>query len=238
MYIAYVDESGNPGLGSSGSSTYFTLGALLLNADDILDIEKEVARIKIAHEISPQTEFKWNSRYSNFGLDKETFISYRQCIFKLVNRKAVTIVASVLHKEKSYKKPYINNHLELYKQALFLAMERIHYFLEDNEKGQPTIFVIDSRKNNKDGRLDKKLTEAYKRALGQGTYYTNFRWFSETPFFTDSSEAVGIQLADHCVGAIHRVAEQNNDDWYKLIRQSMRHGKNGKIEGYGAKCFP
>lgn len=241
MYFVFIDEAGTPGYTNGRTPEgYFTLAGLVVKGNRILDLEKGLRRLKDIFDLHPDDEFKWGGKYSKVGFDFDTFCLYRENMFNLINSYSETIIASVLDKEESYKKNYINDHYELYQQALYFIMERLHKWYDDNGIIRaPAIFVIDSRKNNKESNLDDKLADAYKRALRTGTYYYNgFPYFSETPFFATSDRSAGLQLTDYCAGPIQQYFSTGKDKWYNLLRTNIRKSPEGKITGYGIKFFP
>ncbi|MDN5302395.1 MAG: hypothetical protein PWQ60_1909 [Thermoanaerobacteraceae bacterium] len=188
-----------------------------------MDIENAVIKNKIDHGLTKDEEVKWNTKYSKIGLSLNEFLSYRIKIYEIINNLSETVIATIMIKKAAYKKPYINDHFDIYKNSLFYIMERVHYFLtQDLDKPEPTVFVLDNRKNDKEKNLDKMLASAYRRALGLGTYYTNFSHFSRTAFFSDSEDCIGIQLADHCAGPIYRMITDGKNDWYDLLLPKIR----------------
>ncbi|HEU4962585.1 MAG TPA: DUF3800 domain-containing protein [Bacilli bacterium] len=241
MYFVFIDEAGTPGFHKGKTPEgYFTLAGLVVKIEHILSLERELHQIKAEFDLHPHDEVKWGAKYSRFGFTFEQFSQYRKSVFGLIQHRGETVIASVLDKEESYKKEYINDHFELYQQALFLLMERIHKWLNDlGVEAGTVIFVIDSRKNNKEANLDEKLAEAYVRALRTGTFFTGFVHFSETPFFATSEGSVGLQLADFCAGPIQQYFSTGKDEWYLFVREKIRKSPyDGRIAGFGIKAFP
>lgn len=245
MYFVYVDESGTPGWSQNTDEyieqqkRYFVMAGIMIHSSHILDVERAIMGIKQDHGLGPFTEVKWHTKYAKIGLALEELVSYRSALYDVIEEHAEVIVGSVMDKPEAYKKPYINDHFDVYKNSLLYIMERIHYYLVfDIKKPELTIFVLDSRKNEKNRKLDKMLAEAYRMALALGTYYTDFKYFSQTAFFSDSEDSIGIQLADHCAGPIYRYITENKNDWYSRIRPKIRKPPGKPIEGYGIKVFP
>ncbi|MDT3416191.1 hypothetical protein QO009_002059 [Brevibacillus aydinogluensis] len=242
MYFVFVDEAGTPGYNKKKQPEgYFSLAGIIIKAERILELEKKLRKLKRDFEIHPNDEFKWSSSYSEFGFDFKTFCEYRGEKFRLINEIAETVIVSVLDKAESFKKDYINDHCDLYQQALYLMMERIHNWRSDRGVTDgPFVFVIDSRKNAKEANLDEKLGNAYRRALRTGTYYytTGFPAFSETPYFTASESSSGLQLADYCAGAVQQYFTKGTSDWYPMLRPKIRKSADGKVSGFGIKFFP
>lgn len=242
MYFVFIDEAGTPGVKQGKiPEGYFTLAAMVVKGDNILKMERQLRSIKGEFDIHPKDELKWGGKYSEVGLTHESFMTFREYTFDLIESISETVIASVIEKKKAYEKHYINDHFDLYQQALFLVMERIYQWFDDpGVTKEPTVFVIDSRKNNKQANLDEKLAEAYKRAKSTGTYFFGaFPVFSETPYFASSDNSAGLQLVDYCAGPIQQLFSRGNDDWYRKLRGKIRKSKyDGKISGYGIKCFP
>lgn len=246
MYFVYIDESGQPGgfdslnqKMKSGASRYFTLAGILIPADDTIKLQNNLKSLKIQHNLPTDKEFKWNAKYSQFGIDKETYISYREGIVQLINEYKNSVIAAVIDKDEAYKKNYINDHHDVYVQALHLIMERVQKEMNDRDLSkEPVMFMFDSRKNDKNCKLDEELQIAYRRATGLGTFYMSFPYFSETPIFVDSDYSAGVQLADYCAGIIQRAYEVEKSDWFEKIKPALRKSKTGKISGYGLKVFP
>lgn len=239
MFFVYVDESGTPGYSKNNiQNKYFVMAGIMIHSSNLLTVEQRMIDNKINHKLSMDEEVKWNSKYSKLGLSLEEFLSYRKNLYKIIQDFSTTIIATVMNKPNAYNKEYINNHFDVYKNSLFYLMERVHYFISDDiKRPETTVFVLDSRKNDKDRQLDKMLARAYREALGLGTYYTNFSYFSRTPFFSDSEDCVEIQLADHCAGPIYRLFTEHNRDWFSLIEPKLRM-RNGTYIGSGLKIFP
>ncbi|MDO6355099.1 DUF3800 domain-containing protein [Caloramator sp. CAR-1] len=246
MYFVYIDEAGQPGgydnstqRVKSGASKYFTLAGILIPADDTIKLQRKLKLLKLQHNLPTDKEFKWNAKYSQFGIDKETYISYREGMVQLINEYKNSVIVAVIDKDEAYKKNYINNHHDVYVQALHLIMERVQKEINDrNLLKEPVMFMFDSRKNDKNSKLDEELQLSYIRATGLGTYYMSFPYFSETPIFVDSDYSAGVQLADYCAGITHRAYEAGKSDWFEKIKPALRKSKTGNITGYGLKVFP
>jgi len=246
MYFVFVDESGQPGgydpvskMITKGSSHFFTLSGFLVSSDALINIEKKVKIVKIQHGLPTDKEFKWNAQYKTFGIDKETYISFREKMISIICEYPNSVISTIIDKSKCYNKEYIKDHHDVYVQALHLIMERVQMELCDRgHSEQPVMFVFDSRKNDKNKKLDEELQKAYIRAIGLGTYYVNFPNFLSTAIFADSDYSAGVQLADYCAGPIQRNAEHQIDDWFRKLMPAIRKNSSGQMKGYGLKLFP
>ena len=214
MKIVFLDESGQPGgydteLGAlkNGVSKYFTLGSFMIDCDDLLKLETKIRDIKIKYGLNPHHEIKWSMSYSKLGLSSEAFFNLRKDIIDVIATYPNSVIAIVMDKEACYKKPYISNHNDLYANALHLLMERVCMNL-NCEKDKPVMFFTDSRKNDKNNKLDKDLQISYLRAKYMGTEFVHFPNFSESIVFIDSEYCIGIQLADICSAIIHKTIDE------------------------------
>lgn len=238
MKFVYIDESGTAGLNENATSKeFFVLSGMMVEANKILVMEQQVRKIKQQYGLYPDGEFKWNASYAKNGLTYDSYQSFRHSKIDLIKKISDCVIAIAMDKKESYRKNYINDHLDLYKQALYLLMERFCMYLNGTET--PVVFVIDSRKNDKNAKLDDELALAYKNALRTGTYHfkEGFPFFSETAFFTTSEDSAGLQLADYCAGPIKQYFETKKSKWYERLRPALRK-KHDKISGYGIKQFP
>lgn len=242
MKIVFTDESGQSGGYDNetkeltkGSSQYFTLGSFMIDSEELLKLEREIRDIKIRYGLKPTQEIKSSMSYSKLGLTYEKFHNLLADICSVICNYKNSIIAIVIDKKEAYKRNYINNHNDLYAEAMYLLMERVCMNLND-EPEAPVMFFTDSRKNAKNNHLDKELQISYLRAKYKGTRFVNFPSFSESIVFIDSEYCVGIQLADICTAIINRKIEQGDMNYYELIKSAIRT-HNDKIDGYGIKVF-
>lgn len=246
MYFVFLDESGQAGgydaekrTLTNGSSKYFTLAGILIHSDNLLELERELKCRKVNHNLPLDKEFKWNAKYRKFNLSKDEYLSYRESIVELICMYENSVVASVINKEEAFKKPYINNHHDVYVRALHFIMERIEKELDERGHMQePVMFMFDSRKNDKNSKLDEELQKSYIEAKNKGTYYMNFPNFLDIALFADSDYCAGVQLADYCAGIIQRKYELGYTDWKDKINTALRKSDTNVINGYGIKVFP
>lgn len=241
MKIVFIDESGQPGgynsdtgIFNEKSSKYFVLGSFMIDTKELLFLETQIKDIKIKYGLSPHQELKWNCSYSKLNMPREDYYKMRKEIIDVISWHQNSVIAIVIDKKEFYKKKYINNHNDLYTNALHLLMERVCMNLND-EKGEPVMFFTDSRKNDKSNLLDKEIQISYLRAKNMGTNFVRFPNFSESIVFIDSQYCIGVQLADFCAGIISNTI-LNDYDYppYDMLLPAIRK-HNGKVEGYGIK---
>lgn len=242
MKIVFIDESGQPGgynfetnSLTKNSSEYFTLGSFMIDSDDLLKLENTIRDIKIKYGLKPNQEVKWSMSYSKLGLTCEEFYNLKSDIISVISNYKNSVIAISMDKENSYKKPHISNNNDLYATALHLLMERVCMNL-NNEKDTPVMFFTDSRKNDRNNKLDKELQISYLRAKYMGTKFVHFPNFSESIVFIDSEYCIGIQLADFCAGIVHKKITNNEDIGFSLLSPAIRE-HNNEIDGYGIKIY-
>ena len=247
MYIIFTDESGQPGGFDNekkelvkNTSKYFILSGFMIDADNLLQIETKMKDIKIKYGLNPYHEVKWNTKYKEIGIDYEKIMNMKKEIMKIVKKYKNSVVGIVMDKEYCYKnKDFIQNHNDLYAVALHLLMERCCMQIS-TEAGKdtsiPAMILADSRKNDCNNKLDKEIQTAYLRAKNMGTHFVKFPNFCDALIFVDSDYSAGIQVADFCAGAIFRKYEKKDNEFFDILKPSIRKHK-GSIDGAGIKLY-
>lgn len=222
------------------TSKYFILSGFMINADKILHIEEKMRDIKLKYGLNPYHEIKWNTRYKDMGIDYKKIMDMKKEIMGIVNNYKNSVIGIVMDKEYCYKnKEFIQNHNDLYAIALHLLMERCCMQITD-EKGRntviPAMIFADSRKNDRNNKLDIELQSSYLRAKNMGTHFVKFPNFCDTLIFVDSDYSAGIQVADFCAGAIFRKYEKEDTMFFEILKPAIRTHK-GNIDGAGIKLY-
>ena len=224
------------------TSKYFVLAGFMINADDILKIEKRMKDIKIKYGLNPLHEVKWHTTYSKSKLSFEQYKNMKLEIIREISRYRHSVIGIVMDKENCYKNKseYIKNHNDLYSTALHLLMERCSMQITNKFRKKelliPAMIIADSRKNDNNNKLDKELQIAYLRAKNMGTHFIKFPNFCESIVFVDSDYYSGVQLADFCAGAIYRKYENNETDFFEELKPAIRKHHNS-IYGAGIKLY-
>ena len=213
----------------------------MINADDILNIERKLSDLKIKYNLNSSHEVKWHTTYSKLKLNFEQCNNMKLDILKLISQYKNSVIGIVMDKENCYKNKsdYIKNHNDLYATALHLLMERCSMQITSRKKTDnciPAMIIADSRKNDNNNKLDKELQIAYLRAKNMGTHFIKFPNFCESIVFVDSDYYSGIQLADFCAGAIYNKYEKNENKFFDVLRPAIRTYHNS-IKGAGIKVY-
>lgn len=222
------------------TSKYFVLSGFMIDANKILQIEGKMKDVKLKYSLNPYHEVKWNTRYKDIGLDFSKIMSMKKEILEIVKDYKNSVIGIVMDKEYCYKnKHFIQHHNDLYAVALHLLMERCCMQITD-ENGRdtviPAMLFADSRKNDSNNKLDIELQISYLRAKNMGTHFVKFPNFCDTLIFVDSDYSAGIQVADFCAGAIFRNFEKNDDEFFNILKPSIR-SHNNSIDGAGIKLY-
>ena len=249
MYIIFLDESGQPGGFDKdnnklvkNTSKYFVLAGFIINADDILKIEKCMKDIKIKYGLNPLNEVKWHTTYSKLKLSFEQYKNMKLEITREISKYKNSVIGIVMDKENCYKNKYeyIKNHNDLYATALHLLMERCSMQIANKFKKRdnlkPAMLIADSRKNDNNNKLDKELQIAYLRAKNMGTHFIKFPNFCESIVLVDSNYYSGVQFADFCAGAIYKKYENGNSEFFEELKPAIRKHHNS-IYGAGIKLY-
>lgn len=247
MYIVFLDESGQPGGYDKeknqlvqNTSKCFTLAGFMIDADEILNIERNMRDVKIKYGLEKQHEIKWHTTYSKLGLNFEQYKSMKLEIINIIAEYKNSVIGIVMDKESCYRnKEYITTANDLYSVALHLLMERS--CMETSKRSKkgvlpPTIMIADSRQSIHSNKLDKELQIAYLRAKNMGTYFIKFPNFCESIIFVDSDDFSGVQLADFCAGAIHRKYEREDEEFFNKLLPAIVTKRNN-IYGPGIKLY-
>ena len=249
MYIIFLDESGQPGGFDKenkklvkNTSKYFVLAGFMINADDILKIEKRMRDIKIKYGLNPLHEIKWHTTYSKLKLSFEQYKNMKTEIVREISKYKNSVIGIIMDKENCYKNKseYIKNHNDLYATALHLLMERASMQITNKFRKRndliPAMLIADSRKNDNNNKLDKELQIAYLRAKNMGTHFIKFPNFCESIVFVDSDYYSGVQFADFCAGAIYKKFEDDSSDFFEELKPAIRKHHNS-INGAGIKLY-
>jgi hypothetical protein len=150
----------------------------------------------------------------------------------LIERSAFTLVAAVIDKEKlgkRYGKPDNPYHL-----ALRFGLERIEmHRAAQGDKGLLHV-VFEARGKTEDQALELE----FRRVCGENA--VGYRLQMEPIFAHKHANHCGLQFADLVARPIgvHVLRPQQRNRAYETLAAKFRASPEGKIEGWGLKCFP
>lgn len=234
-----MDESGTPPGQPNPKKPYFTLGAVVIKAEDWQSVHDKVLGFRLRHHL--RGELKWrffaphNSSPDNpmLHLSPPERRELSAEFSGLISDSPVTIIACVVDVAKAFEFPSVTNQQQLYHFTYKPITERFQYFLQDvNGLG---IIVSDHR-----GRDSDKMLRAHHETLtgSRGNTRSGYDRLIEGLFLQDSQHSTGIQLADFVAGAIHRAYAAGDGSHAKPLRSRIRSDASGNIQGRGLILHP
>ncbi|KTC73149.1 DUF3800 domain-containing protein [Legionella bozemanae] len=239
-YIVYVDESGDHNLTDIDEHyPVFVLAFCIFNKEDYCKtIVSKLQKIKfkyfghdmvVFHEREIRQAIRPFQRLNNQQIRNE----FMDDLTNFIQESPFTLISTVINKQR-------HNEQYLYPQnpytlSMKFNLERLYKFLE--EKGETdlkTYLVFEERGR----REDNELELAFRRCCDYDNYLgTNLPF--EIIFAKKSVNSCGLQLADLVGRPIgrHQLNPDQGNRAYDAIKPKFR-SFNGKIEGYGLKCFP
>lgn len=239
MHLCFIDESGTPPSKPNPKQPYFTLGAVVIDADQWHDIAKQVRGYTSRHRIKGELKWRYfsphNQQPENPLRDKTT--EERKALSlelaTLVAKSPLTVIACVTDIEAAFDYASVSNQRELYHFAYKPLTERFQYFLQD--KKSLGIIIADHR-----GRDDDRLLRAHHDTLiaKAGNTISGYSKLIEGLFLQDSCHSIGIQLADFVAGAIHRAYSTGDGELAGIIKPRLRRKPDGSSLGHGMVHHP
>lgn len=239
-YIVYVDESGDHGLVSIDPNyPVFVLAFCIF--------EKEVYRsrcvpslqaLKFKHfghdmAVLHERDIRQAQGDFKFLVDASRRSAFMSDLTTLVERTAFTLIASAINKKKLRAQyAYPANPYDL---ALQFCLERLHYFLKENENdGKPVHVVFESRGRREDDELELEF-----RRVCDGQNMAEELLPFEPVFASKRVNCCGLQIADLVARPIgrHILRPDQANRAYTIIERKFRQS-GGQVKGRGLKVFP
>ena len=253
-YLVFVDESGSPGMGNIDPQyPLFVLAFFIVKKSDYVSkITPAVQHFKFRHFGHDQVilherdirkdmgdfAFLKTPALKNAFLDELT-----QIIAAAPFVLTCVVVDKVKHKAR-YAYPANPYHL-----GLEFGLERVRGFLQQHGEWQtgakvsptgldcldPTVHVIvEKRGRNEDDDLELEF-----RRICDGSNYKGEKLNFEIVFADKKSNSAGLQLADlvaRPIGlSVLRTGQANRA--FDAVKPKLLE-RNGRVEGWGLKCFP
>lgn len=239
MYLLYIDETGTTKLKKDcepspdgDNSLYFVLGASLIRARELENIESKFDIIKNTFFKDRLTEIKY-SRSAKLFKNETGTTDYRKTVFECISQSAHTLFGVGLNKYKCYEAEVIKSKDDTYLMAFQHFISLINgYMYRSKIKESITVFI-----DSVDRAHDTKIYYAYKEALKNDSLFPNFdkSIFSPSLNFADSKFTVGLQIADVVSGALWRALEKKDKTYSQMIKKKFPSSDNGNPLGYGYK---
>jgi len=243
MYLYFIDESGDCGdPNTSNCGKIFVLGGVIIRDDDWQYIESDLKQLKTSYGVNPSEEVKWRhtrqqKRHTSPDnpikhLEEKARRQFAKDVLRIVKTsKNTRVIATVIRKDKAFKKSHVNSPNDLYCEALKFVVERFHHFLRPKPQ-QFGMVLLDHREE----REDQRVRTFFQSMLDHGTRWTQFPKIVECAFFGPSDFSVGIQLADFVAGAVFVEFTRANHNYTSIIRGKITgRRQEGKRDGLKIK---
>jgi len=246
MHILFADESGTPPHPGQTTQRYFVIGGIIVPESVWHSLRDAILGMKIRRKI--RGELKWrffspnnddaNNPMKSLAQDERDQV--RAEIYGMITKEqSVRTLAAVCSIEAAYKMPSVNDQQGIYNLGYKTLTERFQYYLQDESRksGTPTrgLIICDHR-----GKGDDKRLRAHHQMLVHSTaaFTSRYENLIESVLLQPSNLSIGIQFADLVAGAVWRKCERDDDRWYSMMRESLRRGPAGQVEGYGIIKVP
>ncbi|MGT2800664.1 DUF3800 domain-containing protein [Streptococcus marmotae] len=235
MYLLYIDESGTKDLhrgekNKEGNSEYFVLGAVLIKAEDLSDVERRIQGLKENYLKNPYEELKTTIKQKKLIQNKKRQ-DFLDEIYLTISESQCHCFGAQLHKPTLQKEGLLSSKDDVYKMCFQHILSAVNSFMK-HERSKQTVTVFIDRI---DPVHNKSVYIAYKQALESKAI--DFRGFDDKQFspsinFVDSEFTIGVQLADMVSGALWRGVEKNQKDYARRLSKRFPVDSNGNYIGF------
>lgn len=235
MYLLYIDESGTKDLhrgenNKEGNSEYFVMGAVLIKAEDLSDIEEKIQNLKSTYLKDPYLELKSTAKSKTLksNKNKDDFLDN---IHQTIATSNCCCFGAQVHKPSLQKKGVLENRDQIYKICFLHILSAVNSYLKHEKINESVTIFID----RVDAVNNKKVYIAYKEALkSKSIDFIGFdkKRFSPSINFVDSEFTIGVQIADVIAGALWRGVEKNKKTYSKMLLPRFPRDNNQKYVGY------
>jgi len=239
-FIAYADESGDPGIDNPDpDNPVFVLCVALYRTEDYLTKDLvAMSRLKFEHWWHDAVVFhshKIRNKLNPFQAltDSEKAKALYEGIGRFFADSPVTLIASAIDKTR-HKKAYSTPDHPYY-MALQFCMERTFLQIyKELKAGEIVTFVFEKRGKKEDAALKEKF-DLFCKHNACGKIFP-FR----ACFAAKEENITGLQVADLAAYPIARHVEtgsHDRKDWQSILPR-IRQSPGGNIYGWGLKIFP
>lgn len=235
MYLLYIDESGTKDLhrgekNKEGNSEFFVMGAVLIKAEDLSDIEYKIQNIKSDYLKDPYLELKSTIKAKSLK-KSENRNDFLNEIHKTIVESNCYCFGAQVHKPSLQERGILENKDQIYKICFLHILSAVNSFLKfENINESVTVFI-----DRVDAANNKKVYVAYKSALeSKSIDFIGFdsRHFSPSINFVDSEFTIGVQIADTVAGALWRGVEKNKKTYSRMLIPRFPRDSNQKYVDY------
>ena len=240
-YVVFVDESGDHGLESIDSGyPMFVLAFCIMRKDDYMkQLTPAIQAVKFKHFghdniILHERDIRKDEKDFSSLKTREKKEAFMGDLTRIVSDTPFTLICCAIkkdHLKTRYTEPDNPYHI-----ALGFGLERVFYYLQSKgATSAKTHIIVEKRGKKEDDELELEF-----RRVCDGNNYVREPLPFECVFLDKKSNSSGLQLADlvaRPVGIKVLRPEQSNRAYDVLQGKFYKNG-NGRIQGWGLKCFP
>lgn len=240
-YLVFVDESGDHGLDAidAGYPMFVLAFCVMRKEDYIAQLTPAVQRFKMKHfghddVILHEREIRKDQGAFSFLKTRDRKQAFLDELTAIVAAMPFRLICSAIRKDQlraKYVSPDNPYHI-----ALGFGLERVFYYLRDKGAlGGKTHVMVEKRGKREDAELELE----FRRVCDGGNYQRQQLPF-EIAFVDKKSNSAGLQIADLVARPVGMsiVRPGQNNRAFEALRAKFYANANGKVEGWGLKCFP
>jgi hypothetical protein len=238
-YIVYVDESGDHGLKTIDENyPVFVLAFCIFRKQDYIEqIVPRLQAFKFLHfghdqAILHETDIRRDRGDFSFLKTREAKAAFLSALTQIIEQSSFTLVATVINKIP-YRQRY-QNPANPYHVALGYGLERVFYYLREQQAHQQKTHVVVEKRGKQE---DRELELEFRRICDGGNYERAQLPF-ELVFADKKSNSAGLQFADLIARPVglHVIRPQQENRAFDVIEAKF-YGERWR-SGRGLKCFP
>ncbi len=239
-YLIFVDESGSPSMGGNIDPQYplFVLAFLLVRKTDYAEVVcPALQAFKFKHfghdqVILHEREIRKDLgafKFLKTSAIKQAFLDELTDIIAAFPVQLCCVVIDKARHQAKYKTPANPYHL-----GLEFGLERVLGFLKEHGNQKAAHVVVECRGKNEDDELELEF-----RRICDGANFSMEKMTFDIVFADKKSNSAGLQLADLMARPVGiSVLKPNQPNRAMEVIHSKLIRINGKINGWGLKCFP
>lgn len=240
-YIVYVDESGDHGLdGIDPDYPVFVLAfCIFKKAEYVARVVPRFQDFRFEHFGHDAVVFHERSIRKELGAfsglkSPERKRAFLDALTDVIHECSFNVIATVIDKRiyvRRYSSPGNPYHV-----ALAFGLERVAMFLNRRgQKGRLTHLIFERRGRREDDQIELEF-----RRVCAGRNRTEARLPFEIIFVDKKANSTGLQLADliaRPIGlSVLRPGQPNRA--FEVIEPKFDRSPEGRVDGWGLKCFP
>lgn len=240
-YIVYVDEAGDHGLASIDADfPVFVLAFCIFDKQQYINqTTPAVQQFKFnffGHDMTILHEREIRKSIEPFNILQNSNIrqKFMADLSQLMNDAPFTLIASCIDKQQFIHRRGRNENP--YHVAMQFGLERIFYFLQERQQvNKKTHIVFECRGKKEDNELELEFRRLLDQSQVKGMANT-----LDIIFADKKVNSTGLQLADMVARPIgrHIMDAKQANRAFDIIETKFRRSPQGKIKGWGLKCYP